>query len=266
MILTLFDLGGTLINDPFPDALDLIRASTSVAPIGLNGLSESTVEQLLEAWKRENAAFNFPLASHFLQEEVWIIRALRAIVGEAAVDPGDLPLVAARLLVSYRSCAREVIASQKQLPDIKRSLETLLKHKVTIGVASNDRDFATKSMLSWAGLTPYFQWVFTSEGLSSPTQTIEKPQELFFQRVEETIAAALGPIAGKIYVGDHELNDVEIPNRLGYTTIRFFNKKNPADATWLDNRTKTQAAYFYDDPMQLPDLLNRILRDISKAI
>jgi len=262
MILVLFDLGGTLINDPFPDAMTRLRESTNPQDVGLNDLSEFAFEKLLEAWKEENASFNFPLASHFLQEEVWIIRAFRAIATIYAVRPGILPMIAARLLERYREHARDVVASQLQLPHVRESLEILLKHDAKIGVASNDRDFATRSMLSWAQLDSYFHWIFTSEGLSTPEQQIEKPQELFFSRIEQAIVATDGAIGKRIYVGDNELNDVEIPRRLGYVTVRYINKSNPADAVWLDHRTTTSASYQYDDPQQLPALIKTIVTDL----
>jgi FMN phosphatase YigB (HAD superfamily) len=264
MMLVLFDVGGTLINDPFPEALKRIGETTKPADVGLDRSMQTAFGRLLDAWKKENSSYNFPLASHFLQEEIWIIRALRAVF-EDTLDVGDVPIVAARLLTRYRTHVREVVAAQKQIPDICRCMEFLLKQDVAIGVASNDRDFATRSMLSWAGLSGYLQWVFTSEGISTPQQQIEKPQELFFQKIEEKIIADKGAITGKIYVGDHELNDVEIPGRLGYTTIRFFNRLNPADATWLDHRTKTQASYSYDDPAELATLLEEALRKLRST-
>lgn len=261
MNLVLFDLGGTLINDPFPEAMTGLRESTSPQDVGLNDISEFAFQQLLNAWKEENASFNFPLASHFLQEEVWIIRAFRAIATTHEVCPGDLPTVTARLLERYREHARGVVASQPQLPYIRESLEILLKHNAKIGVASNDRDFATRSMLSWAGLDSYFHWIFTSDGLSTPEQQIEKPQELFFSRIEQAIVATNGTIDRKIYVGDNELNDVEVPQRLGYITVRYINKMNSLDAVWLDHRTSTRATYQYADPRHLPTLARTIVRE-----
>jgi FMN phosphatase YigB (HAD superfamily) len=262
MILVLFDLGGTLINDPFPDTMIRLRESTKPQHVGLNDLSEFAFDKLLGAWGEENASFNFPLASHFLQEEVWIIRAFRAIATTYAVHPGNLPVIAARLLELYRVHAKEVVASQLQLPHVREALELLLKHDVQIGVASNDRDFATRSMLSWAQLDSYFRWIFTSEGLSTPEQQIEKPQELFFSKIEQAIIATDGAIGKRIYVGDNELNDVEIPRRLGYLTVRYINKTNPANAVWLDHRTTTSASYQYTDPQKLPALVETILTDL----
>lgn len=261
MILVLFDLGGTLINDPFADALSRLRRTVRPEEIGLDEFRESHFDALLELWKRENSAFNFPLASHFLQEEVWIVRALRALSAKTMIDPGDLPIVAARLLTLYREHARQVVESQPQLPYIKQSLEILLDEGVKIGVASNDRDFATRSMLSWAQLDSYFHWIFTSEGLSTPTQQIEKPQELFFGKIEQMVAASEGSIDSKVYFGDNELNDVEVPMRLGYVTVRYINQTNPADAIWLDHRTSTSAPYKYTDPKELPSLIRTLITD-----
>jgi hypothetical protein len=81
MILLLFDCGGTLVNDPFPSTM------RELANYSLNDpdLSERLVwKSFLEYWKDENATFNFPLASHFLQEELWIIRALGRLANERA--------------------------------------------------------------------------------------------------------------------------------------------------------------------------------------
>src|SRR6267154_827680 len=66
MFLFLFDLGGTLINDPFADALAILRKSTRPYDVGLPGFAEEAFDLFLETWTRENALYNFPLASHFL--------------------------------------------------------------------------------------------------------------------------------------------------------------------------------------------------------
>jgi FMN phosphatase YigB (HAD superfamily) len=263
MFLFLFDLGGTLINDPFTDTLTVLRKSTRPHDVGLPELPEGTFDLFLEEWAKENASYNFPLASHFLQEEIWIIRALGRLSGRDLVRPAEISTAAPLLLARYRLYVKEVVASQKQLPAIRAALKILQDDNLTVGVASNDRQFATQSMLAWSQLDSYFKWIFTSEGLSTPENPIEKPQALFFKSLEEKITRTQGPIQKKIYIGDNERNDVEAPKRLGYITVRFKNSSNPKNTTWLDDRAVTQASYCYSSAEELPDLIRIIIRDLA---
>jgi FMN phosphatase YigB (HAD superfamily) len=264
MLLFLFDCGGTIINDPFPTGLErLLENLPADAPDVIK--RREVLTALVEAWKVENANFSFPLASHFLQEEIWIVRALNRLAAVGLVAVPDIPLIAPVLLGAYRRSARQAIVEQPQLPGMRASLEWLRRQQYAVGVASNDRHFATRTMLAWAGLEGYMDWIFTSDGFSDGDNIIEKPSAAFFERAEAEIFEKFSrqTITHKIYIGDNERNDVECPMRLGYTTVRFINRNNPKDATWLDHREKTSAPYWYDDPDGLRPLLETIANNVG---
>lgn len=262
MALFLFDCGGTLIDDPFADALERFRRLWPDSKFA-SRLQSDFAAVLSEHWADENAAFSFPLASHFLQEEVWVIRALDRLAAQGMLGSDDIPLLAPSILGLYRECAKAVVSQQPQLPSIRTALRNLKSRDVIVGVASNDRDFATRALLSWSGLSDLVEHVFTSDGLSTASEMVEKPSRRFFERVEESIGrSAPKGLTPKVYVGDNERNDVEAPSKLGYITVRYINSRNPASATWLDHRTDTSADYRYNDPAELAPLLDQIARAI----
>jgi FMN phosphatase YigB (HAD superfamily) len=119
-------------------------------------------------------------------------------------------------------------------------------------------------MLTWAGLADYPRWIFTSDGFSKDGDLVEKPSARFFERVEREIARDVPSvdITYKVYVGDNERNDVELPLQLGYKTIRYINKENPKDATWLDHRVETSAHYKYDNTNDLLRVLQNVTLDL----
>ncbi len=121
----------------------------------------------LDDWATVNNEVNFPFAAHFLQEEVFIWQTIPRRIED--VDPfvrADLPILIAELLAAYRSRAREAAAGQPHLGMPRNILAELTDRGATLGVASNGREYATRVLLAWAGLAPFFRFVFTSEGLS----------------------------------------------------------------------------------------------------
>ncbi len=261
--IVLFDLGGTLVDDPFQDTLRLLQQSWLVGGQIGRIFSTLSAQEFVNAWQIENDTYNFPLASHFLQEEIWINRAFHRIGRNQSVQWDIIPVTAAQLLAQYRDVARQVIASQPQLSYIRRALEILRANDFMLGVASNDKETSARAMLCWAGLDRYFQWIFTSEGFSTPLEPIEKPNKLFFTKIDQALDRSGATFKHKIFVGDNERNDIERPNSLGYIAVRYINRNARATASWLDPRTTTQASYKYDHPNQLIELFSTIMRDLK---
>lgn len=131
-----FDLGGTLIDDPFPDATEELKQEVQNGTV-LFPFSSKLVDEFFEAWTEHNRSFDFPFASHYLQEEVWLIRAAISIdsnhnLGMGGVLPFRIPV----LLSRYRAIAARKVALQPQLPMI------LIGDKVTaIGWSLRRRGF-----------------------------------------------------------------------------------------------------------------------------
>lgn len=264
MIAVLFDNGGTLTDDPFEDTLALLRRERALA--GLDGLPATLVDRFLAAWSEENDGYSFPFASHFLQEETWISRALlRLADSEGAPDPGDVPDLAPRILRRYRAAARRIVAAQPQLPALRRLLEALKARGCVVAVASNDRTFATRALMAWTGYAPFLDAVLVSEEMSTAAERIEKPDPRFFAKAIDRLGQrGLAP-SRLIYVGDSEANDVAAPKALGFTTVRYINPNNPKSRTWLDHSQTTAADYAYRSVDELPALFDAIFEERADA-
>ncbi|MCU0895315.1 MAG: HAD family hydrolase [Rhodospirillales bacterium] len=258
MIAVLFDNGGTLTDDPFEETLALLGRERALA--GLDALPARLVDPFLAAWSEENDGYSFPFASHFLQEETWISRALLRLADRGgAPDPGEVPDLAPRILRRYRAAARRTVAAQPQVPALIRLFQALKARGCLVAVASNDRTFATRALMAWTGYAPFLDAILVSEEMSAPGERIEKPDPRFFAAAIERLQDR-GPMATRlIYVGDSEANDVAAPKALGFTTVRYINPKNPKSRTWLDHSQTTAADYAYRSVDELPALFDAIL-------
>lgn len=264
MIVFLFDNGGTLTDDPFAASLSLLRAERRLDDLEASGLTLAAQEPLLAAWAEENDRLSFPFACHFLQEEFWIARALMRLAAPGGlVHPAAVAELSPRILRRYRSAARRVLAAQPQHPTVAAVVTQLKAAGCAVGVASNDRAFATPAIIAWTGYGDLVDIVVTSEGMSSPQVRVEKPDRLFFTRAIETMAAAGIEATRVVYVGDSEVNDIETPKAMGFTTVRYVNRLNPKARVWLDHRETTAADYSYETFAEMPDLFARILRDVG---
>lgn len=267
MIAVLFDNGGTLTDDPFAATLEQLRDRKAFDDLAALGLPAAAQEPLLAAWAEENDRVTFPFACHYLQEEFWIARALLRCSGPGGpVDPAAVPELAARILRRYRTAARTVLAAQPQHSTVA-AVMTQLKHAgCAVGVASNDRAFATPAIVAWTGYDALVDIIVTSEGMSSPAERVEKPDPLFFSRALAMMRAAGIDAERVVYVGDSEVNDVETAKAMGLTTVRYINPLNPRSRAWLDHRTTTAADYSYRGFADMPALFARILRDLGATV
>ena len=262
MILVLFDNGGTLIDDPFPVVIQALRSTWAESKILSNYFTQATFRTFLELWAKENATVDFPFASHFLQEERWIISALSQGMGVSAVDSQTIPFVSPIILNIYRKLAKEAIERQTQLPTLRSELSSLNScAQVVLGVASNDRDYATRAMLSWAGLDTLFDAIVTSEKLSTSGSVIEKPNPLFFTSAEEMVLRQISrkSFRQKIYVGDNEKNDIEAARPLGYLTVRYFSGSKSATNIWMNSPDHTSATVSYRRPNELGKVIRSLI-------
>lgn len=253
----LFDLGGTLIFDPFPEALSRLERELREGRVR-SPFSAEHIDAFLDEWVTVNNAVNFPFAAHFLQEEVFIWQTILRRIED--VDPSvraDLPIVIAELLAAYRSTALKMVSEQSHLGTLRRILGELTDRGMVLGVASNDREYATQALLAWAGLARFFRFVFTSEGLSQRHDRAEKPSPVFF----EAVKLEAGITSGRdrcYYVGDDEKRDVDTPRACGFETIRLLVEADSAKS-WVDNPARSSADHVARSLDELGHLFARIL-------
>lgn len=259
MIAVLFDNGGTLTDDPFEAAIARLRGENGLSDLDAH-LPQELSGRFLDLWCEENDSHSFPFASHYIQEETWIGRALlRLCDAEGAPDPGDVPDLAPRILRRYRAAVRDIVARQPQIGPLIAVLRMLKERGCLVGVASNDRTFATRALMAWTGYAPYLDVILVSEEMSPPTERIEKPDPRFFATALERLARRGMTPDRLIYVGDSEANDVATPRSLGFTTVRYINANNPKSRSWLDHSQTTAADYAYRRVDELPALFASIL-------
>jgi FMN phosphatase YigB (HAD superfamily) len=259
MNLALFDLGGTLIDDPFDDVLQLMR-SDILEEFKKWKLGEDAVTEFLACWREANLKSDHPFASHFLQEETWIAESLINLHHTRTTPPfQEIPMLSLTILKRYRELASVQIFNQPQLATLRQLLKWLRSAGTVVGVASNDRGFATRTMLIWANLAEFMDWIFTSEGLSKKYLKAEKPAPEFFRAVFSELNRPLSAWDLVFYVGDSEKNDILPANSLGIHTVRFLNKANPKNASWLDTTVASLAEYQCTDREQLQAIFRKAL-------
>lgn len=251
----IFDLGDTLIDDPFETVLgdpglrqDLRRRHEFLA-------EETVCDAFLANWRIANREIDFPFASHFAQEEPWIQAALRAAV-PALKDPAS---VGPDLLSLYRARVADVVARQTQLPVLRDVMQWLRATGAAVWVASNDRAFATPSLLAWAGLDVYVDRIFVSESLSRTYPKAEKPNFEYFKAIVSAGGLDEANLARAVHIGDSELRDIAPARALGMTTVRYRAPTAGRAATWRDNAEVTAAHYAYSDRTLLKPILAQIL-------
>lgn len=230
--LVCFDLGGTLIDDPFNSVLEMLGAGDDLARANENFADPKYLTAFILRWRACNRRIHFSFASHFLQEEIWILKALR----ECGIryDLTVPSILAPRILAIYREKALIHISDQPQLLNIREFLQELVSLGIRIIVASDDREFSTPTMLGVARLRAFVHQVYTSEGLAQEFPGAEKPNDLFFRAFLKKERVPRGRYGSVIYIGDSERNDIEPAKRLGLRTLRYINPLNMKNAIWLD--------------------------------
>lgn len=255
MSLVIFDVGGTLIDDPFVRVIDRMRnEGRAYLPLEAKGRSA-----FFDHWNRENRDFDFPFASHFAQEESWVVRSLNHVRSEQGVpEPRDIPMIAPAVLRRYRQLARKDLQAQRQLPLLRRLFKWLSSMGVVVCIGSNDRDWATRAMLDWVGLAPFVDRVFTSEGLSEKHPGAEKPNPKFFRAMLLELERSLEGWSKVVYVGDSEERDIKPAKALGITTVRYLGRP-PYQSPWAHWSPRSVADYRVRDRSELQRTLQEIL-------
>lgn len=248
-----------MIDDPFDD---IVTAPEFVE------LVQDAVPQLrhagdcanfVERWRDANRKIDFRFASHFAQEEVWIQKALHDI----GTDDRALLVSSVSILGIYRSRLSAAISSQRSLPIVRQTLQWLRSLGVQVHLASNDRRFATPAFVRWAGLDPFVDRIFVSEELCESVPRAEKPNAEFFLALLDELGVRQSEFHCVAYVGDSERNDIEPALKLGLVAVRYINPKSDQSKIWLDSDKVTKARYVYGHPIQLKDLLGRMLLDMG---
>jgi HAD superfamily hydrolase (TIGR01549 family) len=238
-----FDFGNTLLLDPFDKTLGRVGddARNVLSAHGCD-VSESDV---FAAWTQANREVNFPYASHFMQEEPMVQDALKRL----GMSPQARSFAALEVLRVYREAFKNVLQelptaeTQAMLQDLKRRGKGLV-------VLSNDREFATPTMLTWLGLFDCFDLVLTSEGMG-----LEKPDPRIFDRMAEELRCAKNRI---VYVGDDPLRDVNAGKAAGLPVILYAppQMKNYS-APWRD---------YGQAVTQPPDAVVESLAEVAKVV
>lgn len=250
-------MGGTLIDDPFERAVEAMRherVRRSYLP-----LEAEQQEAFFDVWLRENRRYDFPFASHFLQEESWIVRSLNRVHSRmGAPEPSDIPMLCPAILRRYRELARSDLQSQEQLPSLRRLFKWLSSKGVVTCIGSNDRDYATRAMLDWAGLAPLVDHIFTSEKLSEKHLRAEKPDPEFFRAIFAELKRPKGRWRHVAYIGDSEERDIIPAKALGITTVRYLGRP-PYQSRWARWSPRSVADYKVKHRMELRETLLKIL-------
>jgi len=199
-----FDVGNTLTTSPMPDVL------AAMAPAFCEILQRrgANVAQqaLIEAWDKANREVHFPFASHFMQEEPIVQEALRRLGVPADVRA----LAAPELLVLCRRAIRGVL-EDRDLDELIACLDDLRERGKRLAILSNDRSFATPTLLKWMGLADRFGLVTVSEETGH-----EKPAPQAF----DVLIARLGLPPERIaYIGDDTVRDMAAGQRAGLKVI-----------------------------------------------
>ncbi len=207
-----FDLGNTLIFDPF-DQLKEVVGDEAVGLARNDFGVELDKQKFLDAWSRANDETNWQFASHFSQEEPWIQVGLK----EASVAEEVRILLGLQILVIYRRKFKELLEHDPRRLELRETLEQLKRRGKHLAVISNDRSFATKSMLTWIGISDLFDHVMTSEEIG-----IEKPDPKVFEIASKFFGK---PISDIIYVGDDPVRDVDGAHKAGAKAILYMPPK-----------------------------------------
>lgn len=260
----IFDLGGTLISDPFEGVLKKL-SDLPYREMLETAIADGNIDDFLSAWKYENRNHDFPFASHFMQEEFWISRAAWPFYKAGQITSKRLfPVWIANILSTYRAIALEAIEEQTHLPELRTALDTATAKGYTLSVASNDRYFATSAMLSAANILSKFRFTVTSEELSFTVSGAEKPSPVFF----ETLLSVMGINEHNttvFYLGDDEERDIRGVENTPIIGVRFLGNSS-ASCNWLDLTARTQAPIRFSNYRELNEMILSGVFDTRKPL
>ena len=260
----IFDLGGTLISDPFDKVLNTL-AKKPYREMLEAVIGNENVDFFISAWQHENRNYDFPFASHFMQEEIWITRAAWPFYKAGQIASKQLfPAWIANILSTYRAIALKTIARQTHLPELRTALDTASAKGYALSVASNDRYFATSAMLSAANILSKFRFVLTSEELSFSSPGAEKPSPVFFETLLSVIDANKHNTR-VFYLGDDEERDIRGVEGSSIIGVRFLGTSS-ASCKWIDLTARTRALIHFSSYRELTEMIQSGVFDARKHL
>lgn len=239
-----FDNGNTIVFDPFDDLkVNVSKKASEIASNEFGVLLDT--DKFLTSWSEANKKINFPFASHFIQEEPFIQDGLKA----AGVKDDLRSLLALAILMEYRKQFKALLGKDPRRDEIRESLSELKNRGKHLAVLSNDRDFATRSMMSWIGVTDLFDHFLTSEEIG-----IEKPDPEVFTIASEWFGKTVEDI---VYIGDDPERDIVCAHNAGVKVILYV----PPEKYRTSNSWRN-----YSNIQQEPDATIENFRDLLKVI
>jgi HAD superfamily hydrolase (TIGR01549 family) len=202
-----FDLGNTLILDPFDKVLRM-KAFEMRRALSEAGYTCSESE-IAGAWSEANRSIDYPFICHFYQEPPIISQCLDFL----RVAKRDKPSLITKLLVTYRSGLKAAITGDGRLADIRDALSMLSGSGKRLAVFGNGRMKSHELFLGWAGLAGHFRTISGSEKIG-----IEKPDSRAFNYILKSLGTAP---ARSMYVGDDPVNDVAGAKAAGLVAVRY---------------------------------------------
>jgi len=196
-----FDVGNTLILDPFEKVLD--RKSLEMRQVLSRFGYNFTVKEIKDAWTEANRKVNYAFICHFYQEAPVVSHCLEIL----KVEKAKRPEISTELLIVYRNGLKSVIMADDRLTSMKRVLYELRKAGKRLVVFGNGRQKSIELFLQWTGLREYFHFVSTSEKTG-----IEKPDHKAFNYILKTLATRK---ERSMYIGDDMNNDISPAKEAG---------------------------------------------------
>jgi len=214
----LFDYGNTLEMDPFDEIINKFYDRAGFA---------SGILSVLDNWKKSNKELNWKYASHFSQEEPFIQAALKRAGYTADVSATLAP----ELLLEYRKNLEIHRAGDPRREVIRKVFEGLKAKGLTIGIVSNDREWAPEACMRAYGVHKLLDRIYTSEELG-----VEKPDPEVFRKVCADMNIEPRELC---YVGDDPVRDIQCPKQLGISAVLYVPPgKYKQSESWRDYNAK----------------------------
>lgn len=204
----LFDVGGTLVANPFDQATQILVHELVAARI----VQQERAKESMDCLRRADAQLDSPVFSHFLGEPAILGRAF-----ELAGVPADNDLISSSLR-TYREAVRRLYTEShelKALPDseLRKLLARLRAMGLALGIVSNERASSPEFYCEVMGISSgSFDVIVTSESFDG----IGKPDPRIFLHALDKLAVAPQEA---VYVGDSIEIDVVPCKALGIMTI-----------------------------------------------
>jgi putative hydrolase of the HAD superfamily len=217
-----FDLGETLVTQNIEDSMVTRNALLEISKLLPRQVSPEGLFKLYLTGYRTNDA----IRSEYNIEipiQTWMRQLLSRVTGS---EPPD-PLVEKCIKIIVRHRSENAVA----FDDAKRTLRSLARRRITLGVMSNvsSHELALR-ILRRVDLSRYFDLVITSE-----LTGIRKPDPGIFRYALYTLKARP---RDAVIVGDSERHDIRGGYSAGFTTV-LVNRNGPSPQSAADYQFRT---------------------------